>query len=279
MYVRFFGIAVFSCLLCLAPAWTDVRAYAALAPFAGQVRPWRQGAALVGESGPASQIRAGIAPHHGLASETIARFYDNLPSGVERVILIGPDHFRAGLRFITLCPLPWRTGNGVIGTDARAVDALSQIESVGVESLPFRLEHSIGLHIVFIGRYFPNARVVALMVNNAALPRELSRLVPVLSELLAEKGTLLILSMDFSHDKMPEEAKREDDRSIENILSFKTEALQGLDIDAPSAARLFLEVLESLGIKDGLVLERTNSSEIIGRPDLLCTSYATMLFR
>jgi hypothetical protein len=78
---------------------------------------------------------------------------------------------------------------------------------------------------------------------------------------------------------MPEEAKREDDKSIERLLSFNTEALMDLDIDAPAAARLFLEILESRGITDGFVLERTNSSEIIGRPDLPCTSYATMLFR
>jgi len=211
----------------------------------------------------------------------LARFYDNLPGDVKRVILIGPDHFNAGRRNITLSPFPWRTGGVILETDAGAVDALSQNGAVGVESLPFRLEHSIGLHIVFIGRYFPNAKVAALMVNNAATPRELSRLVPVLSELLADEDekTLLILSMDFSHDKMPEEARREDDKSIERILNFDTENLRGLDIDAPAATRLFLEVLKNSGIKEGFVLERTDSGEIIGRPDLPCTSYATMLFR
>ena len=222
---------------------------------------------------------AGIAPHHGLASEMIARFYDSLPRDVERVILLGPDHFRAGRRYITICPLPWLTGGVTLQTDAEAVAALTRAGGAAAESLPFRLEHSIGLHIVFISRYFPNAKVTALMVSNAASARELSALVPVLSELLAEKGAVLILSMDFSHDKTPEEARREDDKSIERILSFKTETLMELDIDAPAATRLFLEVLKRRGIRDGLVLERANSSEIVDRPDLPCTSYATILFR
>ena len=282
------ALAFFLCLF-PAPARADATGANALTPFAGEVKPWNRGAPETGapetgtpvglEFSPACQIRAGIAPHHGLASEMTARFYDNLPGNIERVILIGPDHFGAGRRFITLCPLPWRAGNGILETDDGAVSALSRTGAVGVESLPFRLEHSIGLHIVFIGRYFPDAKVTALMVNNAAPFRELSIIVPVLSELLSEKGTLLILSMDFSHDKMPEEATREDDKSVGSLLSFRAEAIRGLDIDAPAAAWLFLEVLKSRGIKDSFVLERTNSGEIIGRPDLPCTSYATMLFR
>ena len=279
LFAKFFG-TVLVVLLCFIPAWAAEKAGKdVLTPFAGEIRPWNPGTPAANQE--FSPVRAGIAPHHGLASETLARFYDNLPrsDNVERIILIGPDHFKAGRRNITLCPMPWRTGKGILKTDADALDALSQTGAVGVESLPFRLEHSIGLHIVFIGRYFPDARVVALMIQNSASLRELSRLVPVLSELLAEEGTLLILSMDFSHDKTPDEAHLEDDKSIERILSFRTEALRDLDIDAPAATWLFLEVLKSRGISEGFVLERTNSSEIVDSPDPFCTSYATMLFR
>ena len=144
LYAKFFS-AAFVVLLCFAPAWADV-----LMPFAGEIRPWSPGTTLNREF---SSVRAGIAPHHGLASEMIARFYDNLPNDVERIILIGPDHFNAGRRFITLCPLPWRTRNGMLKIDTAALTALARIGGVGIESLPFRLEHSIGLHIVFIGHY------------------------------------------------------------------------------------------------------------------------------
>ena len=284
MYAKFFRVAFFLCFLrflCASPARGG-----ALTPFSGEIRPWSPGAPTADRK---FIPRAGIAPHHGLASEIIAHFYDNFSEpgfdsesgadNVERVILIGPDHFKAGRRSITLSPLPWRTGGVMLEIDAHAFDALSRTGAVGVESLPFRLEHSIGLHIVFIGSYFPNAKVTSLMVNNAATPWELSRLVPVLSELLADGKTLLILSMDFSHDKMPEEARREDDKSVEHILSFNTEGLRDLDIDAPAATWLFLEVLKSRGVKDGFLLERANSSELIGRLELPCTGYATMLFR
>jgi len=277
LYARFFGAAL-AVFLCVTPVWTAESAERdILTPFVGEIRSWERGAPATDKE--FGSVRAGIAPHHGLASETLARFYDNLPGDTGRVILIGPDHFKAGRRNITLSPLPWRAEKGILETDTGALDALSQTGALSIESLPFRLEHSIGLHIVFIGRYFPDARVVTLMIQNNASPRELSRLVPILSELLAEKGTLLILSMDFSHDKTPDEARCEDDKSIESILSFETEALCDLDIDASAAAWLFLEVLKNCDIKEGFVFESTNSSEITGGTDLLCTSYATMLFR
>ncbi|MCL1941414.1 MAG: AmmeMemoRadiSam system protein B [Synergistaceae bacterium] len=273
MFIKFFTAAL-AVLLCFAPAgaWENV-----LTPFAGEMKPWSRGTPVMAFPG----ARAGIAPHHGLASETIARFYDNLSASGEigRVILIGPDHFKAGRRPVTLCPIPWRAGNTILETDAGAIEALAREGGAAAEILPFRLEHSIGLHIVFIGRYFPNAKVAALMVKNNATTGELSKLVPALSGLLAEKGTILILSMDLSHEKLPAEAEREDDKSLERILSFSTENLRDLDIDARAATWLFLEALKHRGIKDGLILERTNSGEIISRPDLPCTSYATALFR
>jgi len=246
-----------------------------LTPFTGAVRHYSQEAA---RTEPVPDARAGIVPHHGLASEIVARFYNAFPDEAELVVLIGPDHFMAGRSSITLSQIPWRAVNRILETDSDAVAILSRTGAIGIESIPFRLEHSIGLHIDFIARSFPKAKVAALMVKNSASPRELSKIVGPLSELLEKKEALLILSMDFSHEKTPEEARREDDKSIEHLLSFVKEPLAGLDIDAPAAARLFLDVLESRGIKNGFVLERTNSSVIIGDPDALCTSYATILF-
>ena len=209
----------------------------------------------------------------------IARFYDALPAGVERVILIGPDHFRAGRGAAALSPLSWKAGKVVVENDTEAVEILKKTPGVGVDSLPFRTEHSIGLHIAFISRWFPRAKVSSLMVRNDRDPRALAPLVPILSGLMRREKTVMILSMDFSHGKMPDEANREDEKTIGTILNFDTNGLFDCDIDASQAARLFLETLKSLGYTDGIVLERTNSSAVAGRPDLPCTSYATIVFR
>ena len=276
MYARFAGV-VFVFVLCLALTCADAAIEHTITPFTGSVREWNPGIPTIDLE--SVRAHAGIAPHHGLASETIARFYDNMPRDVERVILLGPDHFKAGRNNVTICPLAWRVGNNVLEVDDAATSALISKGGAAAESIPFRLEHSIGLHIVFINRYFPNSKVTALMVKNTALFRELSKLVPVVSELLMQKGTIIILSMDFSHDKMPEEAGHEDDKSVNSLLSFDSDNLEALDIDAPRAAWLFLEALKRRGTISGTLLERTNSSEITNRLDLLCTSYATMIFR
>ena len=256
-----------------------------LTPFTGGIAPLCI-APLSGTGGGEARkafdrhsARAGIVSHHGLASEMIARFYDALPADVENVILIGPDHFRAGRKRVTLCPLSWKVGDRTVDHDGTAAEILARAPGVGAESLPFRTEHSIGLHVAFISQRFPKAKVASLMGRNDCEPRALLPLVPLLSDLMRRREkTILILSMDFSHGKLPDEASREDERSVEAILNFDAKSLPGCDIDASRAAWLFLETLKHLGLTNGTVLERTNSSVIAGRPDLPCTSYATIVF-
>lgn len=246
-----------------------------ITPYTGGIRPYVRGTATI--SMP--DVQAGIVSHHGLASTMIARFYDVLAQrrDIDSVILIGPDHFRAGRRSVTVSSLPWQISGIQLSSDTRILQKLQQTNAVGLEDLPFRLEHSIGLHIDFIGHYFPRTTVTAILVNNGASFFDLAKIVPILVQATGER-TLLILSMDLSHGKMPEEAYREDDKSLERILAFRTGELDALDIDARRAAWLFLETLKLKGIHQGVVLERTNSGEIAGRMDESCTSYATIVF-
>ena len=251
-----------------------------LTPFTGGIAPFGGITGQeAGETFGGNHVLAGIVSHHGLTSEMIARFYDTLSADVENVILLGPDHFRAGSKIAALCPLSWKTGGRTVDNDAEAARILSRARGVAAESLPFRTEHSIGLHIAFISRWFPKAKVSALIVRNDRDPRALAPLVPLLSALMRRERTVMILSMDFSHGKTPAEARGEDDRTVETILNFDVKDLPNRDIDASRAAWLFLETLKSLDVTDGTVLERTDSVAVSGRFDLPCTSYATIAFR
>ena len=224
--------------------------------------------------------RAGVASHHGLASREIAVFYESLRASagdnIKHVIIIGPNHFRSGRGAISVCPAGWDVGGVSLAADGRALRLLTNA-GASAETMPFRLEHSVGVHVDFVSRYFPKATVTAMIVKNSAAERELAKVVPILSKLLDER-TLLILSMDFSHGKLPSLADAEDDKSVKAIAGFDTAALRGLDIDAASAACIFLKTLEGRGITQATTLLRANSSEIAGTPNKPCTSYAFMLF-
>lgn len=267
------SVLLFLCSHILSAGYCFAAEY--LTPYTGGIQPYIKGKATV--SIPA--IRAGIISHHGLASGMIARFYDVLAAknNVESIIILGPDHFKAGQRRITVSPFSWKTGNIVLENNVDLFKLLNRTQYIKAEGLPFRLEHSIGLHIDFVSHYFPYAKVTALIIKNAAALYELAPLVPILAQALDE-NTLLILSMDLSHKKMPDEARREDDKTLERILAFQTERLEDLDVDAARATWLFLQVLKFRGIDRGIVLERTNSSKILNRPDLPCTSYAAVVF-
>ena len=250
-----------------------------LTPFTGGIRNYKP--VISNEIQLVPGARAGIASHHGLASKPIAAFYESLKASagpdVKSVIIIGPDHFHAGLKSVAVCPAGWRVRGFILPVDEKALAMITDTGVAKAETLPFRMEHSIGLHIDFAGRYFPNASITALMIKKTALLQDLAKLVPVLAKLL-DAHTLLVLSMDFSHNKLPVQAKLEDDKSIRIISDFETEKLRGLDIDASKAAWLFLKTLKTKGLTHPVLLDRTNSSELAGQPDLPCTSYAFMLF-
>jgi AmmeMemoRadiSam system protein B len=250
-----------------------------LTPFTGGIReyePVRPDEILAVQG-----ARAGIASHHGLASRQIARFYESLRAsagpGIRSVIIIGPDHFHAGLKDVSVCSAGWQTEGVTLPADEKALAMLTDTGAAEAETLPFRMEHSIGLHIDFVSRYFPGATVTALIIKKSAALQDIAKLVPVLTQMLDER-TLLILSMDFSHEKTPAQARIEDDKSVQTIMNFNANKLQNLDIDAPKAAWLFLKTLAARGLTHPSLLCRTNSSEIAGQPDMPCTSYAFMLF-
>lgn len=247
-------------------------------PYTGGIAPFVQ-------SPPAATVqlqcaRAGIASHHGLASKYIENFYATMAAScgdVSSVILLGPDHYGKVRGAAALCPEDWKYGNITVTTDTAALKALKGAGYLDVRAEPFIMEHSVGLHIPFIKRYFPNAAVTAIIISPRASLFRLDELARLLSGLFG-KETIMILSMDFSHGKTQNEARKEDDKSVKALTCFDLKSLPSLDIDAPRAAGLFLRTLELTGNTKPFLLGRTDSAAIVGDPSLPCTSYAFIIY-
>jgi AmmeMemoRadiSam system protein B len=96
---------------------------------------------------------------------------------------------------------------------------------------------------------------------------------------MSGEGDLVILSMDFSHYKPPEAMAAEDARSLAALLRMRVPALSRADVDARRAAALVTLLLKDRGARRGELLERSDSSAILGRRVGSGTSYATILYR
>jgi AmmeMemoRadiSam system protein B len=228
----------------------------------------------------AAGIVGGIAPHHDVAGAMILRFYATLKtSGLspKRVVLIAPDHYRAGRGAVTVCGADWETASGTLRADAAAVGAVVRSGAATRDDRIFVREHGVTTHLPFLREAFPDATVLPVVVRTSASDMQLLVLRKLLAPFLRDGG-LVILSMDLSHYKSPANAARDDARTLPVLARMDATSLRGLDIDTLRGAALFLALVRDLGSLRGVVLDHSDSGAIRDLPDAPCTSYATMLF-
>lgn len=224
------------------------------------------------------RILGGIVPHHELALGMIARFYERIASDrIRRVWLLSPDHFQRARRYVAVCDGDWRTAGRILRADAAAKRGLPGLSVAEADAPLFAGEHGITIHIPFIARCFPNATIVP-MVLHADTPD--AALLLLKQYMAGEMGPddLILLSMDLSHYKTPEGMAAEDRHTLAVLTDIAPLRTGRLDVDARRAATLVLHLFRELGAEKGVLLERMDSSDILGRRVESGTSYATVLY-
>ncbi len=222
----------------------------------------------------------GIVPHHDLAGTMMLRFYDALAEAVpapERIILIAPDHYRAGRSPVSTCGADWLTEFGLLSADREGVAALTGAGLAERQDRLFRSEHGITNHLPLLRRTFPGATVLPLVVRKGLSDLHLLALRKALLPLV-ERGGLILLSMDLSHGKTPAGAAAEDARALPVLRELRTPALRGLDLDGPRGAALLFALLRDLGATQARLLDHTDSCLLLNDGRSPCTSYATLLY-
>jgi AmmeMemoRadiSam system protein B len=222
----------------------------------------------------------GIVPHHDLAGAMMLRFYDALAEAVpapERIILIAPDHYRAGRSPVSTCGADWLTEFGLLSADQEGVAALTGAGLGERQDRLFRSEHSITNHLPLLRRTFPGATVLPLVVRKGLSDLHLLALRKALLPLV-KRGGLILLSMDLSHGKTPAGAAAEDARTLPVLRELRTPALRGLDLDCPRGAALLFALLRDLGATQARLLDHTDSCLLLNDGRSPCTSYATLLY-
>lgn len=222
----------------------------------------------------------GIVPHHDLAGAMMLRFYDALAEAVpapERIILIAPDHYRAGRSPVSTCGADWLTEFGLLSADREGVAALTGAGLAERQDRLFRSEHGITNHLPLLRRTFPGATVLPLVVRKGLSDLHLLALRKALLPLV-ERGGLILLSMDLSHGKTPAGAAAEDARTLPVLRELRTPALRGLDLDCPRGAALLFALLRDLGATQAHLLDHTDSCLLLNDSRSPCTSYATLLY-
>jgi len=232
---------------------------------------------------PASgeDIRAGIVPHHFLASALMVRFFGRLraEASPETVLLIGPNHFHHGRASISLSSLPWKTPFGMMETDRSVTREIEDATGLPEDPEAFTGEHSVGVLVPLVKYYFPSCRLVPLLIDVNAEEPKLAALRSVLTGFLKNPQVLVLLSMDFSHNSDSRVAEMRDEEAERVISKLDVDKVASLHVDCHKGLWLLLSSLRDLGSVVVQVNEHSNSSHLTGnRKQTNVTSYFTVWF-
>jgi AmmeMemoRadiSam system protein B/AmmeMemoRadiSam system protein A len=170
---------------------------------------------------PCTPPKALIAPHAGyvysgaVAASAYARVAP-LRGTVTRVVLIGPCH-RVAVRGIAVpSAQAFDTPLGRIEIDQDAIARLRRLPAVVDSDAAHERDHALEVHLPFLQRTLGRFTLVPLLVGDAA-PAQVAA---VLEQLWGGRETLIVISSDLSHYLPYETARREDSRTVDEVLSL-----------------------------------------------------------
>jgi len=166
--------------------------------------------------------KAIIAPHAGfiysgpVAASAYALVAERADE-ISRVILLGPTH-RVAVRGLALPGADaFESPLGRIEIDLDAARQIAELPQITVSPQAHALEHSLEVHLPFLQSLLPNFKLLPLAVGLAA-PQEVAE---VLDTLWGGPETLIVISSDLSHYLPYEQARRVDEKTVDDILHLK----------------------------------------------------------
>jgi AmmeMemoRadiSam system protein B len=168
------------------------------------------------------RAKAIIGPHAGYVfSGPIAgsayRAFDGLdPNSVTRVILLGPAH-RVSFRGVAACAFThFSTPMGDVIVEPGAMDRVLNIPGVIEYDGSHTGEHSLEVHLPFIQRVFPRARIIPLLVGHDAE----NTVESILEAFWGGPETRIVISSDLSHFYAYDVAKVMDQNTSQAIVEL-----------------------------------------------------------
>ncbi len=250
---------------------------------------WRTAFPIDGETPQAAGAAVGmILPHHDVAAPMIGRVLSETADALARdgmmpevVILMGPNHAREGAQQIQTYPNDWDTPEGVMPAERRWAEELARIHAAAGDPLLMEREHALSYLVPWIHHFFPEASLLPVLLSGALDGKGCETLSDSLSAFTTRKHCLVVASIDFSHDRTPEEALDFDAVTWQRMRDGDADGVLGLDnryLDAPPTLATFLMTMERMGAGTPVLAGHAEASLFLGRRVEATTSHLAVVF-
>jgi MEMO1 family protein len=257
-------------------------------------RAFAQAVARTNATAPAPMpgVRAVLVPHHWLAGHLLTTALRDLAATTppsadgspptnpkrpwRRLILIGPDHHDAAHQAVMTSDQPWSTPFAAMTTDGDAIRRLLPMGIVADQPAALAREHSVAGLMPAVAYYLPEVKVVPLAVRGNMNRGEMVALAEALATMLGDEGTVVVLSVDFSHGVSPREAEVRDRASLAALQTLDTARVLGIGkrgMDGWTAVAVVQIALRRVGATRFVLRTRTDGSALQGYDGGPVTSY------
>lgn len=220
-----------------------------------------------------------IVPHHLLASSIIADLIQRIASqNVQKIIIIGPNHWERGKTSVITSVCGWDTPYGNMFS---STDQCADRSFISCDDDVMREEHSLGAIMPFIAYAMPHVRVLPFAISQKITSQEQRDLAAMIAQEAEDAHTVIILSMDFSHYLSDEDAERMDRETLAAITDFSYNKILSYNsdhVDSPQGLAIFLRAMQLIGAKKSSVVHHTNSSKLLRDPFAQTTSYFGIVY-
>ena len=217
-----------------------------------------------------------IVPHHLLAKKLITNSLESIGNDYQTVILMGPNHRNFGQQPVQASKYNWLTKFGLIKPETHLIDDLLQLDYARDDEETFDTEHSICALVSFIKFYFPQAKLVPLVLKSNFGSQKAEELGKFL--FASCPNCLFIASLDFSHEVNSLQADANDQKSSEILINLDESRLNEVIVDSLQSIQVLMSYLKAQKVEKGLLLERSNSAKISGGDGEKVTSYITIVY-
>ena len=227
-----------------------------------------------------------VVPHAGYVycGKTAASVYNNISTGFETAIILGPNHSGLGIGVATSLET-WETPLGRLETDEEFVKEIIKDSVIAEDPKSHWREHAIEVQLPWLQYRFKEFKIVPIAINpiyfDIKTCREIGEKIAEVAKELRRKF-LIIASSDFTHygsmygyepfkgteTDILKKIKETDSEIINLIINLKpSEVIKTCDEKRLSicgygwiAAMLF--AVKALGAKQGELMDYSNSYEV-----------------
>lgn len=230
---------------------------------------------------PNAHVTGISVPHHLLAADLIARgFWAASGNSYDRIVIVSPDHFKKSRRPLATTRQDIETPLGTARIDQDVAGVLLAKDELFDESDLFQREHGIAALLPFVKFFFPEARIVPIVVSYGATRSDWDAAVEML-EKLVEPGTLVVQSTDYSHYLTQAIAVQRDQETLNVIAANDLDAVAGLrqidHMDSKGSQYIQMRLQADVKKARGIVIANRNSAEY-GAMGTKTTSYIVTVY-